>query len=130
MLQADERIDSEMLQLPNLEDRRRRSAVATIVLLAVCSLTVSVTTRYSFSGGSPGLSAGTVKTVQRQVSPEPSRQRMTNNAAHWMPPTIRSVVLHAPSSYPRVAPAGPPIPGLVFEESLYNRPPPSSEFLS
>jgi hypothetical protein len=34
-------------------------------------------------------------------------------------------VLPAPTSYPRIAPAGPPIPTVLLETSLYNRPPPS-----
>jgi len=34
-------------------------------------------------------------------------------------------VAQAPIVYPRVAPAGPPLPTLLLEENLYNRPPPS-----
>ena len=96
------------------------------MLLAVCALTVSVATRYS-SGGDP---AYTVATAHKHSSPEPNRQRLTKNTTNWIPQVVRSVVLQAPTSYPRIAPAGPPIPNLLLEKSLYNRPPPSSEFLS
>ena len=56
---------------------------------------------------------------------EPARQRMTKAASNWMPSVARSYALQAPTSYPRIAPAGPPIPGVILEKSLYNRPPPS-----
>jgi hypothetical protein len=95
---------------------------ALIVLMAVCSLTVSVATRYSTpsTGQSP-----TVKTLRTQVSPEGLRQRLAQDAVTWMPPVVLLSVLEAPSFYPRTAPAGPPVPSLLLEESLYNRPPPS-----
>ncbi|HEY1801251.1 MAG TPA: hypothetical protein VGG46_09995 [Terriglobales bacterium] len=47
-------------------------------------------------------------------------------AAQWVPPV--AVVVDAVlviSSYPRLAPAGPPVADLFYEETLYNRPPPS-----
>jgi len=127
MLQTVGVVKREMLRLTNLEDSRSRRLCALVVLLVVCSLTASVATRYSFSRGS---SNDTVTKVQKHVSPEPGRQRLLKNAAIWIPPVVGSTVLEAPSSYPRIAPAGPPIPGLFLDQSLYNRPPPSSEFLS
>jgi hypothetical protein len=117
----------EMLRLTNLEDSRSRGWSALVVLLVVCSLTASVATRYSFFRGS---SDDTVTRVQKHVSPEPSRQRLMKNAATWIPPVVVSALFEAPGSYPRVAPAGPPIPSLFFEKSLYNRPPPPSETFS
>src|SRR5579863_2259555 len=109
----------QMLRLTNLDDPRRRCFGAIIVLFAVCTLTVRVATRYCFSSG---LSNSTV-TVQKHASPRSAHQqitpRLTKTAPAWMPPIVRSAVFYAPSFYPRVAPAGPPLPGLVFEESLY-----------
>ena len=107
--------------------RLRRMHCALVILLAVCSLIVNVATRYSSSGNS---GVGAVKTVQTRASIEAKRQHLAKDAANWLPPVICFTVLQAPSSYPRIAPAGPPIPGLLLEESLYNRPPPASTFLA
>jgi|SRR5271165_6036421 len=115
-----------MPPLSHFEDRRRQGWCAAVVLVAVCSLIVSLATRYSYTCDAPT----TVKAVQIHKSPEAKRQRLAKDAADWMPPMIYFSVLQSPSSYPRIAPAGPPVPGLLFEESLYNRPPPSSESLS
>lgn len=53
------------------------------------------------------------------------RQHMDSDAAHWAPPVPQHWIYEAVSFYPRVAPAGPPLPSLLFDKSLYNRPPPS-----
>lgn len=52
-------------------------------------------------------------------------QNMDGDAFQWVAPVLVFSVLPAPSFYPRVAPAGPPLPSLNFDETLYNRPPPS-----
>ena len=94
-----------------------------VVLVVVCALIVSVATRYS---STVDASSTAVKAGQNHTSPEAKRQHLAKDAANWLPPVICFSVLQSPSSYPRIAPAGPPIPGLVLEESLYNRPPPPS----
>jgi hypothetical protein len=109
------------MRLTNLGDRRRRSFGALLVLLAVFSLAVSVATRYC----SPNNLSPSVSTLHKHSSPEPGRQRLNSNTANWMPSVVRFSALQAPTSYPRIAPAGPPIPGIILENSLYNRPPPS-----
>jgi hypothetical protein len=53
------------------------------------------------------------------------RQHMNRDAALWTPPVPLFSTFQAPSFYPRVAPAGPPLGVLLLDESLYNRPPPS-----
>jgi len=116
-----------MSPLRHCEYRRHRTWCALVVLLAVCSLTVSVATRYS-SSSDP--SSPTVKTVQTHTTPDAKRQRLAKNAATWVPPLVCFDVLRSPSSYPRIAPAEPPIRSFLLEENLYNRPPPSSAFLS
>ena len=113
--------------LSHVENRRHRGWCAVVVLVAVFSLVVSVATRYSSTGD---LSSTTVKAFQTHPSPEAKRQHLAKDAADWIAPVICLSVLQSPRSYPRIAPAGPPMPGLVFEESLYNRPPPSSESFS
>lgn len=121
MLQASRLVISDMLQLANFDRSRRVHWCTTVVLLAVTALTVSVTTRYTFSFGASG---GPVTKVHKHSSPEPARQRLIKNAATWMPPVVYAVVFLAPSAYPRLAPSGPPIASLFFEKNLYNRPPP------
>lgn len=109
-----------MLQLTNFEGPRRRNWCAFVVLLAVFALTVSVATRYC----APQSSAGTVRTVHKHAAPEQIRQRLTKNTVNWMPQVVQTGILQAATFYPRIAPAGPPVPGLLLEKSLYNRPPP------
>jgi hypothetical protein len=100
---------------------------ALIVLLAVCALTVSVATRYCSPEGS---SAYRVNTVHRHHSQETSRQRLTKDAANWIPELICSAVLQTRPCYPRIAPAEQPVLSTRFENSLYNRPPPSFPLLA
>jgi hypothetical protein len=99
---------------------------ALVVLLAVCALMVSLATRYSFGeeAAAPALSS-----VHRHISVDPSRQRLMPSAATWHPPVAHFALLDPVSSYSRVSPAGPPPPSVVFEESLYNRPPPASQLV-
>ncbi|MFZ1139687.1 MAG: hypothetical protein ABR881_23065 [Candidatus Sulfotelmatobacter sp.] len=111
-----------MLQLTNLECPWRRGWCAIIVVLAVSALTVSVATRYCAPQSS---STYAVKTLHKHSSPEQIRQHLTQNAVNWMPQVMQTGILQAPTSYPRIAPTGPPIPGVLLETSLYNRPPPS-----
>jgi len=112
----------EMLSLTNPENRWRRACSALVVLLAVFSLAVSVATRYCSAQGGSSYSTST---VHKHSVPEPGRQRLTKSAANWIPPVVRTAVLEAPSSYPRISPAGPPMPSILLELSLYNRPPPA-----
>lgn len=118
-------LDSGMLRLTNLEDSRCRCWCAVVIVFAVCALTVSVATRY---GSSQGVSNGTVMTVQKHSSPEPGRQRLLKNASTWIPPVVASAVLEAPGPCAHIAQSVPLLTSLVFEENLYNRPPPSSQF--
>ena len=53
------------------------------------------------------------------------RQHMDRDAIRWAAPAAKVKVSQAPAFYPRVAPAGPPLPTLLLEKSLYNRPPPT-----
>jgi hypothetical protein len=116
------RVLYEMLG-PNLRKSGSKRWWAAVVLIAVCSLAVSVATRYNSVHAD---SSTSITKIYKHVAPEPGRQRLLKTAATWMPPLVSRVVLQAPSSYPRIAPAGPPIPGILLEEKLYNRPPPSS----
>src|SRR5579872_3412897 len=102
-----------MLHFTNLEGARHRVCYAIIVFFAVTSLAVSVATRYC----STQPSTSSVRILHKHSSPEQARQRLTNAATNWIPEVVQSGVLQAPTSYPRIAPAGPPIPGVLFEAS-------------
>ena len=115
-----------MLRLTNIEDVRCRLFSAAVVVIAVCALTVSVATRYCYAGSS---SAYATTTLHKHSSLQTARQRLSKDAVTWIPPVFFPAILQAATFYPRIAPAGPPIPGLFFEKSLYNRPPPSSASL-
>ena len=110
-----------MLSPKNHETGRCAHWCAGVVLLAVCTLTISVATRYGSQESSGLLST---HTVHKHCSPEPGRQRLTNNATNWIPPVVEAAVLQSPTAYERVAPAEPVFPKLFPESSLYNRPPP------
>jgi hypothetical protein len=109
-----------MFRLSASDHSAHRNWTAAIVLLAVTAITVSVATRYV---SVPGISSHTTA-AHKHSAPERAKQRLIKYAANWMPPVASAVMIEPPSPYPRIAPAGPPIPRLVFLKNLYNRPPP------
>src|SRR5579871_6683549 len=109
-----------MPSLSHFESQRHKNWCAVVVLVAVFSLALSVATRYSTPCDAP---LSTVKTAKSHNYPDAKRQRLVKDSANWMPPVTRVDGLSAPNFYPRIAPAGPPIPNLVLEENVYNRPP-------
>ena len=118
----DSGTDKRMLHPTNPNGSGIKRCWALVVILAVCSLAVSVATRYT---AAPAHAGGATTTVEKHVAPEPGRQRLLQNAATWIPPVVCSVFFQVPLSYSRIVPAGPRIPTLLLEENLYNRPPPS-----
>jgi len=116
-----------MLRLSNPKHLGRKRWCTAIVLLAVCTLTLSVATRYSVC---PSAIDTTQTVVQNHHSWTPGLQRLLNNAATWLPPLVESAIFHAPESYAHVAESGPRIAIVLLEKNLYNRPPPSAFFLS
>jgi hypothetical protein len=129
MVQAESvlQIVPDMPTATHFEDQRGKRWCACVILLAVCSLTVSLATRY-FSVSATS-SNHEVRTIVNH-SQDAKRQHLAKDAVNWIAPVACRTMLAAPAFYPRFAPAGPPAPSLLFEEILYNRPPPSSEFLS
>src|SRR5271157_2392490 len=91
---------------------------ALVILLAICGLTVSLATRTFRLTIPHGVTA-------QSGDSQAMRQHLDCDAAQWAPPVPVLSALRAPVFYPRVAPAGPPIPAVLFDESLSNRPPPS-----
>lgn len=98
--------------------RRTKRLYWAAIVLSIVALTAALATRTSVLTLSHGVSADS------QLS-NSSRQHLDSDAMGWVPPVATPVVAEEVSFYPRVSPAGPPIPSLLFEESLYNRPPPS-----
>jgi len=111
-----------MLRLTKLGKPCHKRWCTAIVLVAVCTLAFSVTTRYSFLAGPP---SETRTVVQNPHSLAPKLQRLLNDAATWIPPLVESSVLHDPGYYPHVTPSDAPVLGVLLERNLYNRPPPS-----
>jgi len=97
---------------------RRPAWQTLLVVVAIFSLTVSLSTR-TFR-----LKVSSINSVQSSAG-QAIRQHMDRDAVRWMPAVPVVATLDAPSFYPLVAPAGPPLPGLLLDESLYNRPPPA-----
>ena len=114
-----------MKPFTSLRNPGRRRWCTAVVLVAVCTLTLSVATRYSFCGN-PGNESLT--TIQSHQSWAPGLQRLLNNAASWMPPVVGSAIFQDPESYPHVEPSGPTVLTVLLEKNLYNRPPPTLPF--
>ena len=116
-----------MLSLTDQKSGRCARWCALVVLTAIFALAISVATRYS-SAGSASTSA--VKSSHRYSSQPPGRQRLTKDAANWVPPTLSWVFLQAPARPSRIPSVGSPIPNPSFASSLYYRPPPISPSFS
>ena len=94
-----------------------------LITLAVVSLSVSLATRVCELAVPHGVS------VKAGVT-EGMRQHMDRDAVAWVAPVARFVFLQPVTYYPKFAPTGPPLPTVLFEKSLYNRPPPSASVLA
>jgi hypothetical protein len=89
-----------------------------LALLSVVALSISLATRF------PHISVHQT-TLANSRSDKAVRQQLDRDALQWADPTPRFTLLEATTFYPRVAPAGPPLPVLLLDQSLYTRPPPS-----
>jgi hypothetical protein len=107
--------------LPSNHDQmayRRPSWRVFIIVLAICGLSVSLATRTFHVK----IHQGTTVTA---YSAEPMRQHLNRDAMRWVAPNPVFIVFESPALYLPVAPAAPQLPGVLFDESLSNRPPPS-----
>jgi hypothetical protein len=89
-----------------------------LVGVVVFSVSISLATRTFRLTTSHSV---TVKSNSAQAM----RQHMDRDAVQWTSPVPVSTTLQAPTFYPHVAPAGPPLGVVLLDESLYTRPPPS-----
>jgi len=117
-----------MLHLNNLTSRQSKRCWIAVVLLAVCSITISVTTRYTVPGKAGDSKVTTVRN-HLDFDTEQVRQRLLNNAASWMPPVVGSAILGQNKTFDPIILAGPPASRQFFEQSLFNRPPPAGPSL-
>lgn len=115
----------EMLSLTNKKSGECARWCALVVLTAIFALTISVATRY---GSAEGPSTSTVKASHSFSLQPQGRQRLTKDAANWVPPVVDCVPLHAPARPARVSPVGSAIPNPSFASIPYYRPPPVSPF--
>jgi hypothetical protein len=92
-----------------------------LIPLVICSLTISLATRFCVHISSQ---AHTSKSVERR-SVEPKRQHLNKDAIRWVASATPSTFFRPATLDLRVAPAQTPLPSHIADESLYNRPPPS-----
>jgi hypothetical protein len=102
----------------------QRQLQAALISLAICSLTVNLATRFWTSNSSQ---FATVKSVNSPTS-EPLRQHLDRDATQWVAPTAPLRLVEPTETEVNLIVVGPLPRTHVFLESLYNRPPPSSEF--
>jgi hypothetical protein len=127
MLEDNRQRTTEMVSFTNRRNGRCARWCAFVVLMAVCSLAISVTTRYSSAEAAP---CSPVKASSSSFTQEHARQRLTKDAADWTPPVIVSSTLQEPASYAVVVPEKPAIANSSLGSVIYYRPPPSADFLS
>lgn len=116
-----------MLRLINPDTRRGKAFSAILVLVAVCSLAISVATRYC---APENASAARTTVAHKHASSEQSRQRLTQSTANWLPPVVQDDSFESPTEYRSVTPVQPALISSFLGQSLSNRPPPSSFSLS
>jgi len=92
-----------------------------LVVIAICSLTLSVATRFWVPGTSQ---SPIVKSLDRRAA-EPARQHLDRDAIQWVAPVANFSIVEPAAVEASLVPAGPPLPRLVFSDSESNRPPPS-----
>ena len=107
----------EMLRLAQTEVRRRLVWWQSLMLVVVAALGVSLATRVCHVVYPHSVH------VQASAS-EGMRQHMDRDATPWVAPVPSFTFLQTTTFYPKFAPAGPPLPATLFDQSLYNRPPP------
>jgi hypothetical protein len=114
----------------NIWTSRLRTSLANrfriaIVLLAICSLTGSVATRYTALGPNSEPDVQKVTAVKSQI-PDAKRQHLLANGLQWSAPAPSFTLYQPPRSAVFAVSVVVPPTNLNSESWLYNRPPPSS----
>jgi len=116
-----------MIRLTNFRGLGHRRWCSAIVLVTVLSLALSVITRYA---GHEGALSNQATVAQKHASLSHGHQRLLKDAAIWIPPVLSFEALPMPGFSSCIVLADGVAYSLVFEGSLYNRPPPAFELLS
>jgi len=96
-----------------------------LIVAAICSLTFSLATRFCVQADSP---THTAKSLDRR-SVEPKRQHLDRDASQWVAPNIAFDIIEPAATEVILTSTEPIVPVHIFTSSLYNRPPPASDFL-
>jgi hypothetical protein len=88
-----------------------------LIIVTVSALSGSLVTRTFHLKLQHCVSAGS-------NSPQAVRQHLDRDASKWMAPALRIAPLQVSTLDPRVVTSGLPLPNLLLDENLYNRPPP------
>jgi hypothetical protein len=108
-----------------LKHRRfsERKWLSVVIVIAICSLTVSLATRFWTPWSSQ---SHNVRSADHRPA-EAKRQHLNKDATQWIAPqasfSVRATVVAT-----QLIPVRPLDATRLFDQSLYNRPPPSSTF--
>lgn len=91
-----------------------------LIVLAVCSLTASLATRFTIQG--PEVEKVTTAKAQ---SPDAKRQHLLSNPLQWTAPVSTFTLFQPPRSSVLAVSVVIPSANLTSESWLYNRPPPA-----
>jgi len=91
-----------------------------VIVLAICSLTASLATRYTMVGPEVQKTAAV-----KSQSPDIQKQRLLSNALQWTAPAASFTLFQPPRPSVFAVSVVVPAQNLSSESWLYNRPPPS-----
>lgn len=91
-----------------------------LIVLAICSLTASLATRFTVQG--PEIEKADAANAQ---SSEAKRQHLLGNAVQWTAPAPTFTLFQPPRSSVLAVSVVVPSANLISESWLYNRPPPA-----
>jgi hypothetical protein len=116
-----------------LKDRSMgaRDGFGLLTVAVICSLTFNLATRYWVPVAFQVHACRQVqvtKSLERR-SLQPQRQHLDRDAAQWIAPIVSFSLLKPAPLSPRMGNLGARIQNHLLDQSLYNRPPPSSKFL-
>jgi hypothetical protein len=113
---------TQLQSMVNVRGRRSRihSGLGIVIALLICCLSLSLATRFC----SPiTAQSHLAKSIERR-SIDPKRQHVDRDTSRWVASLATITSLEPVMLYLPAVPAETPLPHQVFDESLYNRPPP------